>query len=263
MPMKENSVVDWAEAVKLYKDGFGTSFIANKFGVASNSIRRGLLKRKIPIRSKAEAQKIALDSGRVKHPTEGKNHSVATKKKLAQRTHDTWENKSEEDKDKIRAKSKERWDNRTDEEKKYIASKAASAIRLAGQEGSALEKFLLLKIREAGYEVTWHASSTLQNEKLEIDLLLPAFKIAIEVDGPFHSQVVFTQEQYIKTVSADKNKNGLLLSAGYCVIRIRSVKKNTSNYMFEKCWEELNPMIQGIVKKFPSQENRFLQLTVE
>lgn len=260
---KENSSVDWVEIVKLYKEGYGTSFIGKKMGVPSNTIRRGLLKRNVVLRTKSEAQKMALESGRVVHPTEGKTHSRATRQKLAKAAHDTWENMSEEDKDKVRANSKEKWESRTEAEKKEMSSKAAKAIRKAAEEGSALEKFFLAKIRECGYNVTWHALSTLQNEKLEIDLLLPDHRIAIEVDGPFHSQVVFTQEQYIKTISADKNKNGLLLSAGYCVIRVRSVKKNTSNYMFEEGWKKLKPLIEGVIKKFPAKDERFLEITVE
>lgn len=260
---KENSSIDWDKVINLYKEGYGTSYIGKQFNVPSNSIRRGLIKRGAVLRTKAEAQKLALEIGVANHPTEGKGHSIETKHKLAKATHDTWENKSDDEKKKISKRSKENWENRSEEDKQDMYKKAARAIRKAAEEGSALEKFFLKKIRESGYEVQWHASSTLQQEKLEIDLLLPSLKIAIEVDGPFHSQVIYTKEQFSKTVSADKTKNGLLLAAGYCVIRVRSVKKNTSNYMFEEGWKKLKLIIEDIIKKFPVREDRFIEITVE
>lgn len=260
--MRESKVVDWVKAVKLYKEGYGTSYIGQQFEVPSNTIRRGLIKRQVPLRSKAEAQKLALESGRVSHPTQGKTHSVKTKAKIAKKSHDAWENMSEEKREEVKARSKDNWENRTDLQKQNMATKAAVGIRKASQEGSQLEKFLLSKIRSEGYEVNWHMSKVLENENLEVDLMLPSLRIAIEVDGPFHSQVVYSQEQLSKTIHADKTKNGLLLNAGYCVIRINSSKKNTSNYLFEQLWLKLKEVIKDIIKNFPKREDRLLQLEV-
>lgn len=256
----QESKIDWVEVVKLYNEGYGTSFIGDKMGVASNSIRRGLIKRNVKLRTKSEAQKLALESGRIEHPTKGKEHSQSTKSKIGKASHDAWQNMSEENKEKIANTSRELWKNRTDEEKADIASKAAVAIRKASQEGSALEKFLLNKIRGKGYEVNWHMSQVLQNENLEVDLMLPSLRIAIEVDGPFHSKAVYSEEQLSKTIRADRTKNGLLLDAGYCVIRVNSSKKNTSQYMFDQLWIKLDSVIQDIIKNFPVKEDRLIQL---
>ena len=253
--------MDWGKVVTMYNEGFGTSYIAKHFDTASNTIRRGLIKQGVTLRTQSEAQKLALESGRSKHPTEGVGHSVETKKKLAVTSHNAWENLSDEGKEKIRERSKTNWDNRTDEQKKEISSKAASAIRKASVEGSALEKYILNKIREQGWDVQMHVTNTLENEKLEIDLVLPDIKTAIEVDGPFHSEVVFSKAQFIKTINADKTKNGLLLRHGYCLIRIKNTRKNTSNYLFEQIWLKLKPVIEGIRVKFPVElTDRFIEL---
>jgi len=255
------NTLDWTKIASLYKEGYGTSYIAQQFGTASNTIRRGLIKRGVEIRSKSDAQKLALESGRVTHPTEGTHRSSETKRKLALTSHNTWENLSEEEKNKIRERSKKNWDSRTDEQKKEISSKAAAAIRKASDEGSALEKYLLNKIREQRWNVEMHVTNVLENEKLEIDLVLPDIKTAIEVDGPFHSQVVFSKTQFIKTINSDRTKNGLLIKNGYCLIRIKNTRKNTSNYLFEQLWLQLKPVVESIYKQFPSKiEDRFFEL---
>jgi len=47
--------------------------IAEQLEVYPNMVRRALQSHKFPIRSKSEAQSVALKTGRHKHPTKGKN----------------------------------------------------------------------------------------------------------------------------------------------------------------------------------------------
>jgi len=254
--------IDWTEAIKLYKEGFGTSYIGEKFGTASNTIRRGLIKRSVPMRSKAEAQRLALESGRVKHPTEGTTRNPETKRKIGEASHLYFESLSDEEKKKIAERSRKNWKSRSPEDIEDMQQKASVGLRDASKNGSKLEKFLLSKIRELGLDVEWHLKQTLENSELEIDLCLSGLRVAIEVDGIFHYEQVFSNKDFGKTVRADNEKNGLLLKNGFCVVRIRNTKKNVSQYMFEKCWDNLKAILEEIQRKFPKLEDRLIEFEV-
>lgn len=59
------------------KLGKSTYVIAAEQGTYANLIRRALIHHGIPLRSKAQAQKIALKSGRHPHPTRKQQQTIA------------------------------------------------------------------------------------------------------------------------------------------------------------------------------------------
>ena len=65
--------------------------IAEKHGTYAQKIRRLLIKNGVSLRSKGDAQSIALSSGRMKHPTKGVGHSEEAKAKISESAHSTWE----------------------------------------------------------------------------------------------------------------------------------------------------------------------------
>lgn len=255
-------MVDWTDARKMYEEGHGTSKIGEKYGAASNTVRRGLIKLGVKMRTQSEAQKLQLDNGFLTHPTKGTKRPESVKAKIGVSTQRAYENMSEAEKKRLKKQSKQRWEDRTPDQVEEMKTKAAKGIRKASLEGSKLERFLVDKISESGRQVVWHASNFLENTNLEVDLLLPNDKIAVEVDGVFHFQAIFSEEQYQKTVVADTEKNGLLLKNGYCVIRIRNTKKNTSNTIHEQLWLELKKTLDSINKKFPPVTERLFYLEV-
>lgn len=256
-------IIDWDKARVMYEDEFhGISYIAKKFDTHATTIQRGFKKLGIPIRSKSESQKLALEKGYNKHPTSGKVHNTETRERIGRASKRTWDNMEDSDKEKRAKDSKTRWDNRTEEMKEEMSKKSAAALRIASKEGSKLEKFLMYKIREVGWNVEWHLKP-LENENLEVDLYLPDHYTAVEVDGIFHFGAVFSDEQYQKQVTSDAEKNGLLLKNGLCVIRLRNTKKNVSQVYFEQVWEELKKVLVGIQKKRPPQSERLIHLEVK
>ena len=255
-------MIDWEDVIQLYGQGYGTSTIGEKYGVKANTIRRGLISRGIKMRTISESQKLRLDNGIAEHPTAGKTRPDSVKKKIAEKSHQTWKNKSEKEKLEHKERSKEWWDNRPPELVEQMKESSAKGIRRAAKEGSQLERFLLNKIRETGRDVIWHASNFLENVDLEVDLLLPNDKIAIEADGVFHVQPVFSQEQFEKTLRADATKNGLLMKNGYCVIRVRNTRKNMSIPFYDRLWSEVNKLIEEINSNFPGIDNRLFEISI-
>lgn len=194
--------------------------LAEEYGTYPNKLRRDAIKFNLKIRSKSEAQSIALKSGRSKHPTEGTKRPDEVKVKISEQRSEAWKNVSEEEKQKISERTKEQWNAMTPEERDNFRRKAAKAVRQAAFDGSKLERHIMTKLTEAGYMVEFHKEHVLQNERLQLDLFLPTIGVAIEVDGPSHFAPIWGNKTLQKNKRADSEKNGLLINRGFTVIRV-------------------------------------------
>lgn len=200
--------------------------IAEKYDTYPNKIRRDAIRFNIPIRNKSEAQKNALKTGKVEHPTKGSHRSEEEKNKISLSMHESWNKLSDKERQKRKKDSLKRWENLDDNAKQNMRKAAHTAIRKSSVEGSKLEKFLLNKLIENNYKVDFHKEQILSNTKLQIDLFLPKDNIAIEVDGPSHYEPVWGQDSLNKNRAYDQKKTGLIIGKGIKLIRI----KQTGDY---------------------------------
>lgn len=236
--------------------------IADELGTYANKLRRKALKLGIQSRSKSKAQKIALSSGRRKHPTEGKERSEATKLKISEGVAKSWEELSEEEFEERRKKSKEQWDNMSLAEKQALFEAAAEAVRKASKEGSKLEKYLQECLLGSEFDIEYHKERFVANKRLQMDIFLPGLKTVIEVDGPAHFYPIWGQESLDRHLRADAEKSGLLLSNGYCVIRIKHLTKSLSQKQQRDLWTKLEKTLKAIKRQFPTRDKRFIELEV-
>lgn len=102
--------MDEFKIIKAYESGKSVPEIAEEYSTYSVKIYRILKKHNVQIRTKGEAQSIALSNGRSKHPTQGKNLSDTTKENISENRSKAWANMPKKDKEKFRAQAKERWD---------------------------------------------------------------------------------------------------------------------------------------------------------
>ena len=65
----------------------------------------------------------------------------------------------------------------------------------------------------------------------ELDIYIPSFKLAFELNGIFHYEQIFSPEKFHKTQDNDKRKFQACLERQIelCIIDVRSLKKLTSN----------------------------------
>ena len=237
------------------KEGLGFEQIAKMVGTYTNRIRRDAQKLGIKSRTKSEAQKLVLASGKCEHPTKGKKRSQETKNKIAKSNSDKYDSLSIEEKQRRSEIGKQHWKDMTPEQKKKFHKAAAKAVRKASVEGSKLEKFLHKILIDNGYKVQCHKEHLLQNDKVHIDLFLPELNIAIEVDGPSHSQKIWTEKALVKRKSTDNNKTALILSKGLVLIRVKQ-SKNLTLKIKNDISAKLLESIADIVKKKPNREDR-------
>ena len=145
--------------------------------------------------------------------------------------------------------------------KREMQEKAGRALRKACIEGSKAEKFLKIKLEENGYEVDMHKKGLIEG-KFEIDLLLPALKTIIEIDGPQHFLPIFGEERLANVVKMDGIKNGLLLGRGFCIVRIKYLCKTMNKTVERKLWDLVSEAVENISNEFPAQDKRFIELEI-
>lgn len=248
------------EIVNKYRSGHSTYDLAELYKTYPNKIRRILIKNGVELKTKSEAQKNAIDKGKSLLPTKGKHRSKEEKLKISMGLKKRWENIDDETYKKYVQQAKERWNAISEYDKKEMQKSAIRAIRLAGVEGSKLEKFLKTELEENGYQIEIHKKNLIPNENLEIDLYVPSLKTIIEVDGPSHFLPIWGEDKLQKQIKSDSQKTGLVLSKGFCVIRIKHLSDSLSLIDRENMKENLISILSDIHCEFPKKSHRYIEI---
>lgn len=230
--------------IKDYISGKSTNELAKEYSTYPAKISKILKKGGVTIRTKSEAQSIALSNGTAKHPTAGKPRSETTKNAISEARADAWSKMSKEDRDSFKEQAKKNWDSMSEAAKDEMRSKAALALREASRNGSKIEKYIQEKFIKAGYKVNIHRKNI--GGEYEVDLYLEDLKIAIEIDGPQHFSPIFGEEKLQKTLLQDEIKNGLLLGKGINVVRIKYDSTTGSDKYNREIWNKLVDIVQQI-----------------
>lgn len=238
--------MDTSRIIQLYvNEKKSINQVAEDTGIGSGIIKRYLKKVGLT-RTKAEAQAAALEAGRAEHPTAGKKAKESTKVKMSKAMRKAWVDLPQDQKDKRAEISSERWQNMDAQTKADILSKAAKKVRETSKNGSKLEKFVVEKLQDAGYYILQHVKHTFSTSELEMDIMLPAEKIVIEIDGPSHFLPLYGEEVLQKRMEADNRKSGLIVNSGWKMVRVCYMIQNTTKYWFRLTEEKLLDVIAKI-----------------
>jgi very-short-patch-repair endonuclease len=254
--------IDESYVIKKYTEGHSTISLAKELETYPKKIERILKKNGHTLRSRSESQSLAIQNGRAKHPTKGLKRTEEEKTKISMGVEKAWREMPEAEKKKFCKSAKNRWDNMSPEKRREMQEKAGRALRLACLEGSKQEKFLKEKLEEAGYEVVMHKKGLIEGN-FEIDLLLPELNTIIEVDGPQHFLPVFGADKLSNTIKMDSIKNGLLISKGFCVIRVKYLCRNMNKSVERKLWDLVSTEVGAVKDKFPPKDKRFIELEIK
>ena len=248
------------KVIVLYQEEeWSTYQIAEKLGTYPNKIRRILKKNGIHLRTRSNAQKNALSSGRSSHPTAGTTMSEETKMKISDSQGYVWDSLTDEQKEYRSQIGRRSWDQKTDEEKASLIEEAQNAVRRSGRLGSKMEHFLLKSLTQEKIRVEFHKDHWLQNQKLQVDLYLPEYRTAIEVDGPSHFKPVWGEENLEKNIKSDQQKTGLVLADGLVMIRIRQDQSLTQRYM-RNTLASLLELLGKIKDNYPEENKRYFEI---
>lgn len=225
--------------------GRSTHDIAAELGTYPNRVRRALNKFGIPVRSRSEAQVLALETGRQEHPTKGKKLSAERKAQIGERMAEKWEAMSEEERKRRSEISKKQWETMGEDRRESLQKKALDAVREAADTGSRLEKYLIRGLTQARYPVDFHVQLERQHIDILINRKVGKFKgVAIEVNGPSHYRPIWGDDYYAKRAAADAKKTGLLTGCNLLVIIIKDTKGSPSEIRMKNTLQKLLNIIQ-------------------
>lgn len=250
------------EILKMYDDGQSTYEIAKVYNTYPLKVTR-LIKKHRNLRTRSEAQKLALETGRHEHPTKGKKRTEEEKVKISESTYKYWQEISTDERDKRVEKAKELWNNMTDDERETLRAAAVEGVQKAAKQGSTMERFLLEELQKLGYDVLFHKTRLIESDALELDLFIPSLNTAIEIDGPAHFFPIWGQDSLNKHVKADAKKTGLLLSHDMVIIRVKHLIRKLSAKHKRDVLRELVAILEKIKDKFPDKNDRYIELDVK
>jgi|SRR6056300_1374281 very-short-patch-repair endonuclease len=250
------------QILEMYNDGKSTYQIAKELNTYPNKIRRILMKHGVELKTRSEAQKNAIDKGVSGIPTKGKKRTKDEKIKISQGMKKMWENMDEEMYSQYVERARLHMVNMSDTERQKMLESAIKGIQIAGKEGSKLEKFVFSELTKMGYVVEFHKKNLIVNQNLEIDLYVPACKTIIEIDGPSHFLPIWGEEKLQKQIRADSAKNGLILSKGFIVFRIKTMTDRVSLASQQTLTKILKETLSSISDNFPDKKERYIEVEI-
>lgn len=214
-----------------YDENMSLAAIAKELDTYPKKIERLLKKNNCTLRSNSESQKVAMQEGRLVHK-KGFSLSEDHKIRISEGMEEKWAGKSQQEIKDFSNTMRKRWNERSEEDRQSFREASREALRKASVEGSRLEKSLTEALVEAGYVPLTHQSHTIDEAAMHLDILLEDEGIAIEIDGPFHREVIWDEKSLNRVKKSDAKKNAKLNANGYHVIRV--VQKKTLNKLMEK-----------------------------
>lgn len=202
--------------------------IAKRLNTYPQKVLRALTFLGIDRRSYSDAQKVALESGAAMHPTEGKKLSQEHRDSIGSSRAEAYSRMTDAEKERMAQISKENWKKLGPEKQAEIRALALEQVRRASKEGSKTERFVMEGLRDEGYQVEFHKSGLAPGSNLEVDIFIPEIRTAIEIDGPQHFEPIWGEEKLRKQQQADVAKQGILISHGYKILRVRQIDKSIS-----------------------------------
>lgn len=152
--------------------------------------------------------------------------------------------------------------NMSQSDRQKMHEAAIKGVQIAGREGSKLEKFVFAELTKMGYVVEFHKKNLIVNQNLEIDLYIPSCKTIIEIDGPSHFLPIWGEEKLQKQIRADSEKTGLILSKGFIVFRIKTMKDRVSLASQQNLKKILKDTLTNISNNFPNKQERYIEVEI-
>jgi len=222
-----------------------THEIAEELGTYPNRVRRALNKFGIPVRSRSEAQLVALEQGRQEHPTRGKKLSPERKVQIGERMAEQWGSMSDEERKRRSEISKKQWETMDEGRRESLQKKALDAVRVAADTGSRLEKYLIRGLTQAKYPVDFHVQLDRQHIDMVVGRKVGQFKgMAVEVNGPSHYKPIWGDDYYEKRAASDVKKVGMLVGSNFLVIIIKDTKGSPSEIRMRTTLQKLLSIIE-------------------
>lgn len=199
-------------------------------GTYVNRLKRDAKKFGIKTDSKSEAQKKALRTGAIAHPTLGTVRDDETKRKIGKSKREHWKDLDQNEKQrisKIRSKLYKKQKNIP-----HMSPNKTAGLKKAASQGSRIELHLYDIINNE-FGAIHQYEDKLGQESYHIDIFIPSLSIGIEVDGPSHYSEIWSAEKLKRTQEKDARKESIIKKVGITLIRFIADHKYSPAYAEE------------------------------
>jgi len=225
--------------------GRSTRSIGIEHGTYPNTVRRALIKHKIPLRSKSAAQKNFLE--RHGHPMTGKERSEEERRRISEGIQEHLDALTPKQ---LAAKKQaqgeraiRKWEALSEEEKKNNINKMHKANRENSGQGSKNENMVSKLLGEAGYKTVQRSTDFSPRNQWEIDIAIPSESVAVEWDGAAHFEPIYGEDNLRRVMAKDERKEQALAGFGWTVIRCRD---HSTAHSLAFCRRAVNQIIEVI-----------------
>lgn len=244
------------------KESKSSHEIARMLGVCNNKVLKDLRHFHISVRTRSKAQELAIATGKLIHPTRGKPRSQSTKELIGLNITRNHMKRSEDPayQEWRTQVAKDRFESLPEESREAFKKNSKRSLIKSSKNGSVLERFLLTSLAANGYNCVPQATILAANENLKIDILLPDWGVAIEVDGITHLEDVYNRpDLFAKKRARDETKNALLIADRYVVIRF-GYRKQLSGVKKERLLQKILEILDDLQFGRPAPENALFKI---
>jgi very-short-patch-repair endonuclease len=193
-----------------HTEGIPVRSLAKEAGVHGNTLRRAMIKAGIAIKSRSDSMKSGYESGALKK-REGFTITEEHRISISAANHG-------------RKREAQTKNNSILNNSVGMSNRGASKNREAAQKGSKFERMLLDKLTQQGYNVLHQY----ELESYKIDLYIPAYKLAIEVDGISHREAIYGPDKLARSIEKDNEKDEFMKHNGMNILRVADSQKRPS-----------------------------------
>lgn len=226
------------EVVRLYQAGESPAAIARRFGTHANAVRRLLLRLGVPLRTRGEAQRLALERGRRAHPTAGAERPPEVRARIGDGVAAHWAGLSAEDREARRAAARARWAAMGDAARAALLEAAWLGLRRAAR-GSKPELFLRDGLRAAGHRVEH------RTPRADLEVLTGGRYVLVFVDGAHLEAPVWGADRLRQDQDAAVARRRALLAGGYAVVVVRYVPRHASGARLRRALTRLLELLES------------------
>lgn len=215
--------------------------IADRFGVTESAVRYQFQKAGFTPRTKSEAQKIYLENN--PHQRKGLPHTKETKELLSRTVEAYWQNNEQKKLESLK-KRQDWWSSLSDSEKERRISLMNDGAKQRAGKGGKFENRLAEYLQVNGYVVEQRTNRYTPGYAFQVDLALPEINLLIEVDGPVHYRVVYTEADLIQHQERDAKKNEKIIDGGLDILRVRTSKTTLTEAKCRRVLNKINEIIE-------------------
>lgn len=242
--------IDHAWVIEQYNKGRSTRDIARQLDAYPMTINRILKKNGIQTRDLSASLKKYFEQH--EHVMKGQKMSREEREKRAAGMKRHWDSLGEEQREQVVSRlvnmTQERWNSLSEAQQHDLIYKMHLGSREASIHGSKFQNEVCKQLVRRGYKAKQRTTRHTPGSQLEIDIAIEEHTTAIEIDGKSHFVDIFGQEKLEQKILKDQQKDDILMSRGWRVIRVRDNSKSFTRYSVISVADRVEAILNGKFK---------------